>query len=542
MSSSIMDTMEPPTGVRQFDAFPKVRPNYKSRTTGGGMMTILVVIVSFILILNDLGDYLWGWREYEFNVDTDLAQVMYVNVDLTFHGAPAHDVLVLSIDLRDTSGDRLFLTDDLGGFRRDGTLFDIGQAHVLQNMKTSASPQEVVSASKRSQRGLFDSFKKKKDAPAFRPTYNHVPDASACRIYGTVVVKKVTANLHITTLGHGYTSYEHTDHNLMNLTHVISEFSFGPYIPDISQPLDYSLEVTHEHFTAFQYFVNVVPTTYKMPGQDPVHTNQYSVTHYTRSLEHGRGTPGIFFKFDVDALAITVSQKTTSFREFLVRIIGVVGGVWVCAGWAVKVGGKAATVVTGEEDEGIAEVQKSSRKSRWAGGDIRRVNVSGHSEPGTPLYPGTPMFPGSVPGTPGLRPPPSRAGSSFNIPPPPSASASMHRFPSSPLPGQSPAGFPRSPAPPMSARHDSFPLSAHQDSFPLSARQDSFPLPQSARQDSFPSPGLAPPPQRPRPESYHAGTSTPLGNGYNSPRPTSWLSPNSGSRTPSQGVDEKKLA
>jgi hypothetical protein len=102
----------------------------------------------------------------------------------------------------------------------------------------------------------------------------------------------------------------------MNLTHVISEFSFGPYIPDISQPLDYSFEVTHERksklsqattmtphesylsidFTAFQYFVNVVPTSYKMPGQDPVNTNQYSVTHYTRNIEHGRGTPGIFFK------------------------------------------------------------------------------------------------------------------------------------------------------------------------------------------------------------------------------------------------------
>ncbi|KAG8701113.1 hypothetical protein FRC09_005551 [Ceratobasidium sp. 395] len=530
MSSSIMDTMEAPTGVRQFDAFPKVRPNYKSRTTGGGMMTILVAIVSFILILNDLGDYLWGWREYEFNVDTDLAQVMYVNVDLMVN-MPCH---YLSVDLRDTSGDRLFLTDDLGGFRRDGTLFDIGQAHALENMKTSASPQDIVSASKRSQRGLFDSFKKK-DKPVFRPTLNHVPDASACRIFGTVVVKKVTANLHITTLGHGYSSYEHTDHNLMNLTHVISEFSFGPYIPDISQPLDYSFEVTHEHFTAFQYFVNVVPTTYQIPGQDPVHTNQYSVTHYTRSLEHGRGTPGIFFKFDVDALAIQVSQKTTSFREFLVRVIGVVGGVWVCAGWAVKVGGKAATVVTGEEDEGIAEVQKSSRKSRWAGGDIRRVNTTIHEPPSTPSYPGTPMFgPGSVPGTPGIRPPPSRAGSSFNIPPPPSsASSSMHRFPSSPLPGQAPTGFPRSPAPPMSARHDSFPQSARQDSFPLP--------PQSARQDSFPSPGLAPPPQRPRPESYHAGSSSSLGNG--SPRPTSWLNPNSSPRPSSQGgVDEKKLA
>jgi hypothetical protein len=30
----------------------------------------------------------------------------------------------------------------------------------------------------------------------------------------------------------------------MNLSHVITEFSFGPYFPDIVQPLDNSFEVT----------------------------------------------------------------------------------------------------------------------------------------------------------------------------------------------------------------------------------------------------------------------------------------------------------
>lgn len=102
-----MDTMTAPTGVRQFDAFPKVRPTYKSRTTGGGMMTVLgalywcmdpygakslsfiVAILSFILILNDLGDYLWGWRDYDFNIDNNLATIMYVNVDLVVN-MPCH--------------------------------------------------------------------------------------------------------------------------------------------------------------------------------------------------------------------------------------------------------------------------------------------------------------------------------------------------------------------------------------------------------------------------------------------------------------------
>ena len=33
---------------------------------------------------------------------------------------------------------------------------------------------------------------------------------------------------------------------VMNLSHVISEFSFGPHFPDIVQPLDYTFEVTHD--------------------------------------------------------------------------------------------------------------------------------------------------------------------------------------------------------------------------------------------------------------------------------------------------------
>ena len=32
----------------------------------------------------------------------------------------------------------------------------------------------------------------------------------------------------------------------MNLSHVISEFSFGPHFPDIVQPLDNLFEVTHD--------------------------------------------------------------------------------------------------------------------------------------------------------------------------------------------------------------------------------------------------------------------------------------------------------
>ena len=124
----------------------------------------------------------------------------------------------------------------------------------------------------------------------------------------------------------------------MNLSHVITEFSFGPYFPDITQPLDDSFEMTQERtsrqqpcsqlrttdpsvldFTAFQYYLHVVPTTYIAPRSHPLQTNQYSVTHYTRTFQHGQGTPGIFFKFDLDPMTITIHQKTSSFIQLMIR-------------------------------------------------------------------------------------------------------------------------------------------------------------------------------------------------------------------------------
>jgi hypothetical protein len=40
----------------------------------------------------------------------------------------------------------------------------------------------------------------------------------------------------------------------MNLSHVITEFSFGPYFPEIAQPLDYSFEIAKER-TFFPFSV-----------------------------------------------------------------------------------------------------------------------------------------------------------------------------------------------------------------------------------------------------------------------------------------------
>lgn len=93
---------------------------------------------------------------------------------------------VLSVDLRDAVGDRLYLSNR---FRREGTKFDIGQATSLKEHAAMLSAQQAVSQSRKS-RGLFSFWRR--NADQYRPTYNYQKDGSACRIYGTITAKKVT--------------------------------------------------------------------------------------------------------------------------------------------------------------------------------------------------------------------------------------------------------------------------------------------------------------------------------------------------------------
>jgi hypothetical protein len=69
----------------------------------------------------------------------------------------------------------------------------------------------------------------------------------------------------------------------------------------------------------YRYFLHVVPTTYIAPRSRPLETNQYSVTHYTHKMQDNEGVPGIFFKFDLDPMVITIHQRTPSLVQFMIR-------------------------------------------------------------------------------------------------------------------------------------------------------------------------------------------------------------------------------
>jgi hypothetical protein len=90
-------------------------------------------------------------------------------------------------------------------------------------------------------------------------------------------------------------------------------------------------------FTIFQYFLRVVPTTYIDASRRRLSTSQYAVTDYSRSFEHGHGVPGIFFKYDLEGMSLTVREATTTLYQFLVRLAGVIGGVWTIASFGLRI-------------------------------------------------------------------------------------------------------------------------------------------------------------------------------------------------------------
>jgi hypothetical protein len=63
-----------------------------------------------------------------------------------------------------------------------------------------------------------------------------------------------------------------------------------------------------------------------------VFTNQYAVTEQSHIVGE-RSVPGIFFKYDIEPLLLTVEESRDSFLRFVVKIVNVFSGVLVAGHW-----------------------------------------------------------------------------------------------------------------------------------------------------------------------------------------------------------------
>lgn len=84
----------------------------------------------------------------------------------------------------------------------------------------------------------------------------------------------------------------------------------------------------------YQYFVDVVPTEVNT-FMSRLNTYQYSVKDHERPIDHHKGShgiPGIFFKYDMSALKVQVTQERDSPMQFIVRLSATIAGICVISG------------------------------------------------------------------------------------------------------------------------------------------------------------------------------------------------------------------
>lgn len=89
-------------------------------------------------------------------------------------------------------------------------------------------------------------------------------------------------------------------------------------------------------FHKFQYFMSVVPTVYTVghahSASQTIYTNQYAVNEQSHEINE-RQFPGIFYKYDIEPILLTVEETRDSYLAFLIKVVNVLSGVLVAGHW-----------------------------------------------------------------------------------------------------------------------------------------------------------------------------------------------------------------
>ena len=118
-----------------------------------------------------------------------------------------------------------------------------------------------------------------------------------------------------------------------NTSHKIHHLAFGYDIPGIINPLD-NFKWINDTSMQFQYFIKVVPTSYRHMNGKVTMTNQFSSTKNSQpvSVIDGRTLPGVFLYFDVVPMKVMFKEERLGFLQFLTSVCAIVGGVFTVSG------------------------------------------------------------------------------------------------------------------------------------------------------------------------------------------------------------------
>lgn len=333
--------------LKELDAFPKVPENYQETSASGGSVSIIIFLFIGILVTSEFWYYRGVETKYDYAVDTDADSKLQINVDMTV-AMRCDDI---GADVLDLSGSSLELGDKLA---LEPTYFELTEEQMtwLRMFRHMHAFVEGYRALK-----VLEEFNN--NGPTYMPKRKEGGKQDkphdACRVHGSFEVNKVAGNFHITAgksiyhpRGHAHLS-AFVPSESYNYSHRIDALSFGPWAAGYINPLDGDLVTTDKKLQMYQYYIKIVPTSIKSLNGQVTKTNQYSVTQRIREINHeagSHGISGIFFKYDMSSLMVRVESHRRSFWGFLVRLCGIVGGIFATSGMMHSLIGLLFDVIT----------------------------------------------------------------------------------------------------------------------------------------------------------------------------------------------------
>ncbi|XP_022920241.1 endoplasmic reticulum-Golgi intermediate compartment protein 2 [Onthophagus taurus] len=319
--------------IKQLDFFPKVQESFKQKSSVGGTFSVITFILILWLIYTETSYYMNSKFMFKFSPDTDINAKLKINIDMTV----AMPCSSIGADILDSTNQNAF---KFGSLEEEDTWFELSP----NQRRQFDNEQHFNSYLREEYHAVKDVLWKSRymsnsgSLPPREDKPNRPHDA--CRIYGSLILNKVSGNFHITAgkslnlpRGHIHISAFISERDY-NFTHRINRFSFGDSSPGIVHPLEGDETIAKDSMTLYQYFIEVVPTSVKT-FLTSTETCQYSVKELSRPINHDKGShgmPGIFFKYDVSALKVHVIQEREHVGMFLAKLCSMIGGIYVCSG------------------------------------------------------------------------------------------------------------------------------------------------------------------------------------------------------------------
>ncbi|XP_056124825.1 endoplasmic reticulum-Golgi intermediate compartment protein 2 [Rhinichthys klamathensis goyatoka] len=314
--------------VKELDGFPKVSESCVVTSAFGGTVSLIVFILMALLAISEYLVYQDTWMKYEYEVDTDFTSKLKIKIDITV----AMKCEKVGADVLDIAG-TVIASKEL---KYDPVSFEPSPQRqmwyqILQQIQNRLREERSL------QDVLFKSALKGYFSDPVPGNDSESESQKACRIHGQIYVSKLAGNFHITLgkpietiKGHAHFALLIKNEAVYNFSHRIDHLSFGNDVPGHINPLDGTEKIASEQNMLFQYFITVVPT--KLHTSDvSVDMHQFSVTERERVVSQEKGSHGvfgIFVKYKLSPLMVRVSEEHMPLSVFLVRLCGIIGGIF----------------------------------------------------------------------------------------------------------------------------------------------------------------------------------------------------------------------